>query len=58
MAGYERARLVEPEIADNYVAHTTIGDPEADPVVDLLFSMQGTMNGTGWFRAGWTRTNK
>ena len=39
IAGYEKARLVEPEIAANYIAHTTIGDPEADPVVDLLFSM-------------------
>ena len=39
IAGYEMARQIEPEIADSYVAHTTIGDPEADPVVDLLFSM-------------------
>ncbi|MYC38466.1 MAG: DUF2236 domain-containing protein [Chloroflexi bacterium] len=38
-AGYEKARQIEPEIAANYIAHTTIGDPEADPVVDLLFSM-------------------
>ena len=41
VAGYEKARLIAPEIADNYIAHTTIGDPDADPVVDLLFSMQG-----------------
>ncbi len=39
VAGYEKARQIEPEIADNYVAHTTIGDPDADPVVDLLFSL-------------------
>ena len=39
IAGYEKARLVEPEIADNYMAHTAIGDPDADSVVDLLFSM-------------------
>ena len=39
IAGYEKARLIEPEIADNYIAHTTIGDPDADPVVDLLFSL-------------------
>ena len=25
--GYEKARLIAPEIADNYVAHTLIGDP-------------------------------
>ena len=41
IAGYEKARQIEPEIAARYVAHTTIGDPDADPVVDLLFSMQG-----------------
>ncbi len=40
VSGYEKARLVDPEMADNYVAHTTIGDPDADPVVDLLFSME------------------
>ena len=39
VAGYEKARQIEPEIADNYVAYTTIGDPDADPVVDLLFSL-------------------
>lgn len=39
IAGYEKARQIDPEIADSYIAHTTIGDPEADPVVDLLFSM-------------------
>ena len=41
VTGYERARLIEPEIAANYVAHTTVGDPDADPVIDLLFSMRG-----------------
>ena len=39
--GYEKARLIDPSLADKYIAHTTIGDPEADPVVDLLFSMTG-----------------
>lgn len=37
--GYEKARRVDPELAARYIAHTTVGDPEADPVVDLLFSM-------------------
>ena len=37
--GYEKAGRVDPELADRYIAHTTVGDPEADPVVDLLFSM-------------------
>lgn len=42
VSGYEKARLVDPKMADNYIAHTTIGDPDADPVVDLLFSMQAS----------------
>ena len=28
--GYEAARVVDPELADNYIAHTMIGDPLAD----------------------------
>ena len=28
--GYEQARAVSPEIADNYIAHTLIGDPLAE----------------------------
>lgn len=27
--GYARACALEPEMAENYVAHTTIGDPLA-----------------------------
>ena len=34
--GYEAARSRDPETASNYVAHTTIGDPEADYVVERL----------------------
>ena len=34
--GYEAARLRDPETASNYVAHTTIGDPEADYVIERL----------------------
>ena len=39
ISGYEKARRIDPEMAANYIAHTTIGDPDADPVADLLFSM-------------------
>ena len=35
-AGYEKARLVDRETADNYVAHTHIGDPVMDAVVEEL----------------------
>ena len=34
--GYEKARAVDPERADNYVAHTQIGDPEADALMEEL----------------------
>ena len=33
---YARARAVDRETADNYIRHTTIGDPELDPVVEEL----------------------
>ena len=34
--GYEKARAVNPQVADNYVAHTMVGDPEADALVAEL----------------------
>ena len=34
--GYEKARAVNPQIADNYIAHTMIGDPAADALVAEL----------------------
>ena len=34
--GLERARKVAPELADNYIAHTVIGDPEADALMAEL----------------------
>ena len=37
--GYEKARAIDPELADRYIAHTLIGDPEADAVVAYLFSL-------------------
>ena len=33
---YQRARLLNPELADNYVAHTLIGDPLADAIMEEL----------------------
>ncbi len=38
--GYETARPLDPEMASNYVAHTTIADPEADYVVERLSSLR------------------
>ncbi|MCY3886925.1 MAG: oxygenase MpaB family protein [Chloroflexi bacterium] len=34
--GYESARALDPERARNYVAHTVIGDPEADELLEEL----------------------
>lgn len=34
--GYRAARELDPELADRYIAHTTIGDPLADRVVEDL----------------------
>ena len=34
--GYERALSLEPEMAENYVAHTVVGDPIADAATDAL----------------------
>ena len=38
-AGYEKARQLEPETAANYVAHTLIGDPLADALMEDLSSV-------------------
>ena len=37
--GYARARLVDKETADNYLAHTTVGDPVMDAVVEELATL-------------------
>ena len=34
--GLAKARTVNAELADNYVAHTMIGDPEADALIEAL----------------------
>lgn len=37
--GYASARLYDQATADNYIRHTTIGDPELDPVIEELSSL-------------------
>ena len=39
LQGYEKARAVDPEMADNYIAHTNIGDPVMDAIVEELASL-------------------
>ncbi len=34
--GYERGRAVDPARAENYIAHTTVGDPVADALAHFL----------------------
>ena len=36
---YDAARAVNPELADKYIAHTLIGDPEADALMEKLASL-------------------
>ena len=38
-AGYGKARLTDPSMADNYIAHTVIGDPLADALLDALYPL-------------------
>ena len=37
--GYGKARVYDQAAADNYIKHTTIGDPELDPVLEGLSSL-------------------
>ncbi len=36
---YAKARLQDQAAADNYIKHTTIGDPVLDPVMEELSSL-------------------
>lgn len=38
--GYAKARLYDEALADEYIRHTTIGDPDLDPVMEELSSMK------------------
>ena len=38
--GYEKARGLDPETAPNYLAHTLIGDPKADAMLEQLASLE------------------
>ena len=37
--GYAQARALNPEMAGNYIAHTQIGDPDADAVIEQVASL-------------------
>ncbi len=36
LPGYEMAHADNPQVADNYIEHTTIGDPDADALIEEL----------------------
>ena len=38
-SGYAKAQLQDQALADKYIAHTIIGDPELDPVLEELSSL-------------------
>lgn len=46
IAGYERAREADPELADAYIEHTRIGDPLADAAIESIAEIdQATRHG-------------
>ena len=52
--GYERARELNPELAANYIAHTTIGDPSGDAAIADLLRLESPQIGR-FIRAGMDR---
>lgn len=49
--GYARARAVDAQLAERYVVHTTIGDPQADAVMGALLGHSGRQV-QEWIRLG------
>ena len=52
--GFEKARALDPKRASNYIAHTMIGDPEADAVIEELAPL-GQEKALQFFRAALDR---
>lgn len=40
LEGYEQARAVDPELAENYLAHAWVGDPVADAFVEEMEAVE------------------
>ncbi len=51
VAGYEKARIIDPEVARNYVAHLSIVDPQADNLMAELNDVDRAVM-TGFLQAG------
>ena len=41
-AGYAKARAVDADLADEYIRHTRIGDPDLDPVLEEIADLDGS----------------
>ena len=39
--GYAKAKLADQALADRYIAHTLVGDPQLDPILEELSSVPG-----------------
>ena len=55
--GYAKARAVDPETADNYIAHTVIGDPLADELAAALATL-GRQEAARFIQAGMDRNQQ
>lgn len=42
--GFRKAYKIDPDIASNYIAHTTVADPEADAVIEALATLDPTLS--------------
>lgn len=42
--GFREASEIDPDIASNYITHTTMGDPEADAVIEELAALEPALS--------------
>ena len=42
--GFRKASEIDPDIASNYLTHTTIGDPEADALIEELSTLDRSLS--------------
>ena len=42
--GFREASEIDPDIASNYITHTTMADPEADAVIEELAALEPTLS--------------
>ena len=47
VAGYDKAKLLDPELASAYVTHLRVGDPDADAVMTDLARLPPDPRGGG-----------